>query len=135
MGATVSCPGAAGASIYHLDTWHKSQSAFPDTAGVAIYGLKEEVLTGVMMKVYGAKDHLATVVDTELLTPHFVRVRMHPQTLFGDPKAIIAPAAYLRFWFPDPSGSGHESTSKGYTISEATPTGGKITVRCRLCAP
>ena len=91
-------------------------------------------LTRVMMKVYGAKDHLATVVDTEFLAPHFVRVRMHSPTLFQDPKAIIAPTAYLRFWFPDPSGSGREH-QRGYTISEATPAEGKFAVDFVLHEP
>ena len=90
--------------------------------------------TGVMMKVYGAKDHLATVVDTEHLAPHFVRVRMQSQTLFGDPKAIVAPTAYLRFWFPDPSGSGREH-QRGYTISEATPKEGTFAVDFVLHEP
>ncbi|OBB99030.1 ABC transporter ATP-binding protein/permease [Mycobacterium sp. 852002-40037_SCH5390672] len=76
---------------------------------------------GVMLRSFGARDHTATVVETVRIAPHFVRVRMTSPTLFEDVDA--EPAAWLRFWFPDPDGSTTEF-QRAYTISEAdVPTG------------
>jgi ATP-binding cassette subfamily B protein IrtA len=71
---------------------------------------------GVMLRGFGARDHIATVIETIQIAPHFVRVRMQSPTLFGD--AQPEPAAWLRFWFPDPEGSGAEF-QRAYTLSEA----------------
>lgn len=60
-------------------------------------------LQGVMLRSFGARDHTATVIETISIAPHFVRVRMVSPTLFQDAEA--EPAAWLRFWFPDPNGS------------------------------
>lgn len=57
---------------------------------------------GTILRLLGARDHLATVVSTELRAPHFLRIVFTSETLLG---AIeTGPAAWLRFWFPDPSG-------------------------------
>ena len=56
--------------------------------------------TGVMMKVYGAKDHLATVVDTEFLAPHFVRVRMRSRRSFKIPRRSLHPPHTCGFGSP-----------------------------------
>lgn len=77
--------------------------------------------SGVMLRSFGARDHTATVIETVDIAPHFVRVRMMSPTLFEDVDA--EPAAWLRFWFPDPDGSTTEF-QRAYTISEAdVPTG------------
>ena len=39
---------------------------------------------GVMMKSFGARDHEATVLETVLLAPRFVRIRLVSPTLFED---------------------------------------------------
>ena len=76
---------------------------------------------GAMLRSFGARDHTATVIETIRIAPHFVRVRMASPTLFEDVDA--EPAAWLRFWFPDPDGSNTEF-QRAYTISEAdVPTG------------
>jgi ATP-binding cassette, subfamily B, bacterial IrtA/YbtP len=76
---------------------------------------------GAMLRGFGARDHTATVLETVELAPHFVRVRMQSPTLFDDAQA--EPAAWLRFWFPDPDGSNSEF-QRAYTISESdVPTG------------
>lgn len=75
-------------------------------------------LQGVMLRSFGARDHTATVIETISIAPHFVRVRMVSPTLFQD--AEVEPAAWLRFWFPDPNGSNTEF-QRAYTISEADP--------------
>ncbi len=76
---------------------------------------------GAMLRGFGARDHTATVIETVRVAPHFVRVRMESHTLFEDAQA--EPAAWLRFWFPDPEGSSTEF-QRAYTISEAdVPTG------------
>jgi ATP-binding cassette subfamily B protein IrtA len=63
-------------------------------------------LQGVILRGFGARDHTATVIETAYIAPHFVRVRMVSPTLFEGVKA--EPAAWLRFWFPDPDGSNTE---------------------------
>ncbi len=76
---------------------------------------------GAMLRGFGARDHTATVLETVRIAPHFVRIRMESPTLFSDAQA--EPAAWLRFWFPDPEGSTTEF-QRAYTISEAdVPTG------------
>ena len=76
---------------------------------------------GAMLRGFGARDHTATVIETVKLAPHFLRVRMQSPTLFDEVQT--EPAAWLRFWFPDPEGSSSEF-QRAYTISEAdVPTG------------
>lgn len=82
-------------------------------------------LQGMVLRGFGARDHHATVVETEWQTPHFVRVRMVSPTLFDD--AAPEPAAWLRFWFPDPDGSATEF-QRAYTLTEADPATGEFAV-------
>lgn len=35
-----------------------------------------------MLRAFGAHDHIATVTSTRLITPHYLRVWLHPETLF-----------------------------------------------------
>ena len=87
---------------------------------------------GAMLRGFGARDHTATVIETVSIAPHFVRVRMVSQTLFEDAEA--EPAAWLRFWFPDPDGSGTEF-QRAYTISEADAAAGRFAVDVVLHEP
>jgi ATP-binding cassette, subfamily B, bacterial IrtA/YbtP len=87
---------------------------------------------GVILRTFGARDHTATVIETVRIAPHFVRVRMVSQTLFEDVKA--EPAAWLRFWFPDPNGSKTEF-QRAYTISEADVPAGRFAVDIVLHDP
>jgi ATP-binding cassette, subfamily B, bacterial IrtA/YbtP len=80
---------------------------------------------GAMLRGFGARDHTATVVETIRIAPHFVRIRMVSPTLFEDAQA--EPAAWLRFWFPDPDGSNSEF-QRAYTISEADVAAGRFAV-------
>ncbi len=80
---------------------------------------------GAMLRGFGARDHTATVIETVLIAPHFVRIRMESPTLFEDAQA--EPAAWLRFWFPDPEGSNTEF-QRAYTISEADVPAGRFAV-------
>lgn len=89
-------------------------------------------LQGVMLRSFGARDHTATVLETVRIAPHFVRVRMTSPTLFEDVDA--EPAAWLRFWFPDPDGSKTEF-QRAYTISEADPATGRFAVDVVLHDP
>ncbi len=89
-------------------------------------------LQGVMLRSFGARDHTATVIETISIAPHFVRVRMVSPTLFQD--AEVEPAAWLRFWFPDPNGSNTEF-QRAYTISEADPAAGRFAVDVVLHDP
>lgn len=88
-------------------------------------------LQGVILKGFGGRDHMATVLDTVTIAPHFVRIRMQSPTLFGQIK--VEPAAWLRFWFPDPKGSKTEF-QRGYTISEADPAAGHFAIDVLLHA-
>lgn len=87
---------------------------------------------GAILRGFGARDHSATVLETVQIAPHFVRVRMESATLFEDVEA--EPAAWLRFWFPDPAGSDTEF-QRGYTISEADPATGRFAVDVVLHEP
>ncbi|OBG90197.1 iron ABC transporter permease [Mycobacterium sp. E3251] len=88
--------------------------------------------SGVMLRSFGARDHAATVTETVQIAPHFVRVRMTSPTLFEDVDA--EPAAWLRFWFPDPDGSSTEF-QRAYTISEADVSSGRFAVDIVLHEP
>jgi ATP-binding cassette, subfamily B, bacterial IrtA/YbtP len=80
---------------------------------------------GAMLRGFGARDHTATVIETVQIAPHFVRIRMESPTLFDEAQA--EPAAWLRFWFPDPEGSKTEF-QRAYTISEADVPAGRFAV-------
>lgn len=80
---------------------------------------------GAVLRGFGARDHVATVFETVRIAPHFVRVRMISPTLFDD--AVIEPTAWLRFWFPDPDGSGTQF-QRAYTISEGDAATGRFAV-------
>jgi len=87
---------------------------------------------GAMLRGFGARDHTATVIETVGIAPHFVRVRMESPTLFDEAQA--EPAAWLRFWFPDPEGSKTEF-QRAYTISEADVPAGRFAVDIVLHDP
>lgn len=87
---------------------------------------------GVVLRSFGARDHTATVLETVRIAPHFVRIRMASPTLFDDARA--EPAAWLRFWFPDPDGSKTEF-QRAYTISEADVAAGRFAVDVVLHDP
>jgi ATP-binding cassette, subfamily B, bacterial IrtA/YbtP len=89
-------------------------------------------LQGVVLRGLGARDHKATVLETVRIAPHFVRVRMESSSLFDDVKA--EPAAWLRFWFPDPDGSTTEF-QRAYTISESDTAAGLFAVDVVLHEP
>lgn len=89
-------------------------------------------LQGVMLRGFGARDHTARVIETLMIAPHFVRIRMESATLFDDAEA--EPAAWLRFWFPDPAGSNSEF-QRAYTISEADVPAGRFAVDVVLHDP
>jgi len=88
--------------------------------------------TGAMTRAYGARDHEAIVTGTELLAPNFLRVRMTSPTLLQD--AVVAPTAYLRFWFPDPD-RGDFEFQRGYTLTEADQATGAFAVDFVLHEP
>ena len=87
---------------------------------------------GAVLRGFGARDHSATVLETIRIAPHFVRIRMESPTLFQD--AAAEPAAWLRFWFPDPEGSSTEF-QRAYTISEADVPAGRFAVDVVLHDP
>lgn len=87
---------------------------------------------GAMMRGFGARDHDAVVTGTELLAPHFLRVRMSSPTLFRD--ADPGPTAWVRIWFPDPDG-GNAEYQRGYTFSETDPDEGTFAVDFVLHEP
>lgn len=91
-------------------------------------------VSGAIMRAYGARDHEATVLATELLAPRFLRVRLHAPTLLQDPGIVIAPTAYVRFWFPDAEGKDIEH-QRGYTLSEVDEAAGELSVDVVLHEP
>lgn len=70
---------------------------------------------GLVLRALGARDHQATVVNSRLLAPRFLRIT------FESPTALdvidTGPAAWVRLWIPDPDGRPIEY-QRGYTISE-----------------
>lgn len=89
-------------------------------------------LSGAIMRAYGARDHKATVTGTELISPGFLRVRMHSATLLqGD---VVAPTAAVRFWFPDHEGRDFEH-QRGYTLTEADAATGHFAIDFVLHEP
>ncbi|KFU77996.1 ATP-binding cassette, subfamily B, IrtA [Amycolatopsis lurida] len=87
---------------------------------------------GAVMRGFGARDHEATVVETEEITPRFVRVRFVSPTLFED--VVVEPTAWLRFWFPDPEG-GTTEFQRAYTLTEADPEAGTFAIDVVLHEP
>lgn len=87
---------------------------------------------GAIMRAYGAQDHEVTVTGTEMISPGFLRVRMHSPTLLGD--GVVAPTAYVRFWFPDAEGRDFEH-QRGYTLTEADETTGHFAIDFVLHEP
>ncbi|SJM65205.1 ABC transporter ATP-binding protein/permease [Gulosibacter sp. 10] len=87
---------------------------------------------GAIMRGFGARDHIAVVTGREYLAEHFVRVRMTSETLFDE--AVTGPAAWARFWFPDPDG-GEAEYQRGYTFSEADAATGEFAVDFVLHEP
>jgi ATP-binding cassette subfamily B protein IrtA len=87
---------------------------------------------GAVLRSFGARDHNATVLETIRIAPHFIRIRLESPTLFQDAQA--EPAAWLRFWFPDPEGSSTEF-QRAYTISEADVAAGRFAVDVVLHDP
>ncbi|MEV7595994.1 ATP-binding cassette domain-containing protein [Kitasatospora sp. NPDC089797] len=87
---------------------------------------------GAVLRGFGARDHEATVVEKIRLAPHFVRVRLVSPTLFEEVTA--GPAAWLRFWFPDPDGGAAEH-QRAYTLTEASPETGAFAVDFVLHEP
>lgn len=87
---------------------------------------------GAMMRGFGGRDHEATVVETEEITPRFVRIRFTSPTLFED--VVVEPTAWLRFWFPDPEG-GPAEFQRAYTLTEADPDAGTFAVDVVLHEP
>ncbi|MBU9767281.1 ATP-binding cassette domain-containing protein [Mycobacterium sp. TNTM28] len=87
---------------------------------------------GVMMRGFGARDHQATVIGTEEVTPNLLRIRMVSPTVFDD--AVATPASYLRFWVPDPDGSKTEY-QRAYTMTEMDPDTGHFTIDVVLHEP
>ncbi len=87
---------------------------------------------GVMMRGFGARDHEVTVLGTEWLAPHCLRIRMVSPTVFEDSAA--EPTSWLRFWFPDPDGTDTEF-QRAYTISESDPDTGHFAIDVVLHEP
>lgn len=87
---------------------------------------------GVMMRGFGARDHEVTVLGTERLAPHCLRIRMVSPTVFED--SNTDPTSWLRFWFPDPEG-GDTEFQRAYTISESDPGTGHFAIDVVLHEP
>lgn len=88
--------------------------------------------SGAVLRGLGARDHTATVVETSRIAPNCLRLTMSAPTLFDD--LLLAPTAWLRFWFPDPAGSDTEF-QRAYTIVRADPDSGEFDVDVVLHEP
>lgn len=89
-------------------------------------------VNGAIMRAYGAKDHDATVTGTKLISPGFLRVYMHSDTLLAD--GVNATAAAMRFWFPDHEGKDFEHI-RGYTLVDGNEDTGDFAIDFVLHEP
>ncbi|WP_131822517.1 siderophore-interacting protein, partial [Mycobacteroides chelonae] len=80
---------------------------------------------GAVLRGLGARDHVATVVDTSQVAPNCVRLTMSAPTLFED--LLHTPAEWLRFWFPDPEGGATEH-QRAYTIVSTDAQAGEFAI-------
>ncbi|MGL5442855.1 MAG: ABC transporter ATP-binding protein/permease, partial [[Mycobacterium] stephanolepidis] len=80
---------------------------------------------GAVLRGLGARDHVATVVDTSQVAPNCVRLTMSAPTLFED--LLHTPAEWLRFWFPDPEGGATEH-QRAYTIVSTDVEAGEFAI-------
>lgn len=87
---------------------------------------------GAMMRTMQVRDHTVTVVSKEFLTPSFLRVHLHSDTIFED--AELVPTAWLRGWFPDHTGRDTEH-QRGYTISSGDAETGDLAIDFVLHEP
>jgi ATP-binding cassette subfamily B protein IrtA len=85
---------------------------------------------GALMRAFGARDHVVTMLGRETLSPHCVRIRFHSETLFEE--AVDGPTSWIRGWFPD--GQGKEF-QRGYTFSEADAATGRFAIDFVLHEP
>ncbi len=85
-----------------------------------------------MLRGFGGRDHVATVLDTARVSPHCLRITMSSPTLFDD--VSPGPTAWLRFWFPDPDG-GRTEFQRAYTLVWADPQSGDFAVDVVLHEP
>lgn len=85
-----------------------------------------------MLRGFGGRDHLATVLGTSRVAPHCLRITMSSPTLFSD--VAVGPTAWLRFWFPDPAG-GSTEFQRAYTLVWADPQTGEFAVDVVLHEP
>lgn len=87
---------------------------------------------GAIMRTMQLREHVATVVSKEVITPHFLRVHMHSDTFFED--AELVPTAWLRGWFPDHTGKDQEH-QRGYTLSSGDAETGDFSIDFVLHEP
>ncbi|MEV0676059.1 ATP-binding cassette domain-containing protein [Actinosynnema sp. NPDC050436] len=87
---------------------------------------------GAVLRGFGARDHVATVVGVSRVAPHFVRVRLSAPDLVEG--LAPEPAGWLRFWFPDHTGSDREH-QRAYTVVWADRDSGEFAVDVVLHEP
>ncbi|XVV11648.1 siderophore-interacting protein [Actinoplanes sp. CA-131856] len=87
---------------------------------------------GAVLKVLGGRDHVLTLTARRELTPHYLRLSFEAPTLLE--KVRPEPAAWVRFWIPDPDG-GKREYQRAYTIAGADEKAGTIDVDFLLHEP
>lgn len=94
--------------------------------------MKGKGFQGAVLRAMRVEEHTATVTTTWKITDHVIGVGFHSDTLLGAEGE--APAAWVRFWFPDPDG-GVKLYQRGYTFLEANPSTGDFSVAFVLHHP
>jgi ATP-binding cassette subfamily B protein IrtA len=87
---------------------------------------------GAILKGLGAQDHKVTVISKTEVAPNFLRLRFSAPSLFES--LTWEPAAWLRFWFPDPAG-GPREFQRAYTIVAAYPSQAEMEIDVVLHEP
>lgn len=80
---------------------------------------------GAVLRALGAKEHLATVTGTALISSAVIRLDFVSETLlYPDGEQ---PSAWIRAWFPDVDG-GSKQFQRGYTLADPDPAAGTFSI-------
>lgn len=85
---------------------------------------------GAVMKVFGAHDHVVTILGTKRVAPHMLRISMNSKTLLED--LPLGATSWVRFWVPDGNGGEHQ---RGYTLIDTDLTSGDFSCDFVLHSP
>lgn len=84
-------------------------------------------VNGVILKVFRARDTRVSVIGREEVSEHFVRLRCRGDEVLA--AEDLYPTYWLRLWFTEPGGKGHQ---RGYTVVDPDPATGEFSLEFYL---